>query len=323
MTNLLIAGGTGYLGSLISKAFPANGYVVKTLSRDPKQSSARCIYWDGETSGKWLKWLEWADVLLNLCGRSVDCRYHSANKKAIFNSRVLTTRTLAKAIETSAKPPLIWLQMSTATIYNHTYGPGFGEDSLMTYGHEQSAPSKWQFSVDVAKAWEAEALRLSSNRVRQVLLRTAMVMGPQPGSAYEVLRRLSKWGLGGKTGHGRQYVSWIHQTDFLNAIDYLIKNEKMTGPVNLSAPNPIPNQQFMSTLRDSLAVRIGLPTPKWLLELGCFLLRTESELVLKSRKVLPHKLENAGFHFQFPDWPKAAANLNDASIVKLDGVLAG
>lgn len=295
---IVLAGGSGQIGAILGRAFA--GHEVVVLSR----SGAVC--WDGRTLGPWAKELEGADALINLAGRSVDCRYTAANRREIMVSRLESTRVLREAIVGATDPPRVWLQSSTATIYADNYGAPYAEDGVLG-GNERDLPSTWRFSIDVARAWE-EAARGAP--VRTVLMRSAMVMSPDEGGVFDTLRTLARRGLGGRAGSGRQYVSWIHDEDFANAIKLLIEREDIAGPVNLAAPEPLPYADFMRALRKAAGVPVGLPATRWMLELGALFMRTETELVLKSRRVVPGRLVEAGFTFQQPTWPEAARDLN-------------
>jgi uncharacterized protein (TIGR01777 family) len=253
--------------------------------------------------------IDGADVLINLAGRSVNCRYNPANRRLINESRVKSTRAVGQAIAEAARPPRVWLQASTATIYAHRYDAPNDEATGVLGGSEANAPDTWKFSIDVANAWEQAAKEAKTSQTRQVLLRSAMTMSPDPGGVLDVLLGLVRWGLGGSAGDGRQYVSWIHDRDFIRAIYRLIEHAELEGPVNVSSPNPVPNAEFMRALRAAWGIGFGLPAAKWMLEIGAFFMRTETELVLKSRRVIPGQLLKSGFVFQFPTWPEAAADL--------------
>jgi uncharacterized protein (TIGR01777 family) len=310
---LVIPGGAGHVGQVVARAFARDGHDVVVLSRSPRASrggdaTARVVAWDGSTLGPWVRELEGADALLNLAGYSVDCRYTPANRARILDSRLESTRALGAAIARCAQPPRVWLQASTATIYAHTYGAAHDESGLLG-GGEADAPDTWQFSIDVAKRWEAAFEAAPAPRTRKLALRSAMTMSPTPGSVFAVLSRLARLGLGGAVAGGRQFVSWIHGDDFVSALRFLITRDEIQGPVNLASPNPLPYAEFMRALRRAWGMPIGLPATRWMLEIAAFMLRTESELVLKSRRVVPGRLLNAGFTFAHPDWPRAAADL--------------
>jgi uncharacterized protein (TIGR01777 family) len=257
----------------------------------------------------WVSTLEQVDVLINLAGRSVNCRYTDANRKAIKQSRVQTTRLLGEAIGKVAHPPRLWMNASTATIYRHALDRAMDEDTGELGGEEPDVPSTWRFSIDVAKSWEDAFFSSVTPRTRKVALRSAMVMSPDRGGIFGELLRLVRLGLGGTAGSGKQFVSWIHGEDFLRSVEYLIHHEEMRGPVNLTSPNPLPNRDFMRALRKAWGVPIGLPATEWMLELGVIFLRSETELILKSRRVIPDHLLQSGFRFQFPEWPAAAEDL--------------
>jgi uncharacterized protein (TIGR01777 family) len=209
----------------------------------------------------------------------------------------------------AVRPPRVWLQASTATIYAHRYDAPNDEATGILGGSEANAPGTWRFSYDVAYAWEQAAREAKVPQTRQVLLRSAMTMSPDRGGVFDVLLGLVRWGLGGTNGDGRQYVSWIHDQDFIRAIHWLIDHADLQGPVNLASPNPVPNAEFMRVLRAASGIRFGLPAAKWMLEIGAFFMRTETELVLKSRRVVPGRLFQSGFVFQFPTWTEAAVDL--------------
>jgi uncharacterized protein (TIGR01777 family) len=267
------------------------------------------VRWDGQNDGDWSGEFDGADVVINLAGRSVNCRYSPANRKEIMDSRTLSTRAVGAAIARARRPPALWLQAGTATIYSHRYDSANDEATGIPGGNEPDVPETWRFSTDVARAWEAEALQAQTPRTRKVLLRSAMTMSPDSGGVFDVLMKLVRRGLGGRAGDGKQYVSWIHETDFVGAVRWLIEHREVEGPVNLSAPGALPNEQFMRDLREAAGVKTGLPASKWMLELGAVFMRTETELVLKSRRVWPGKLLSAGFSFAFPDWNAAARDL--------------
>jgi uncharacterized protein (TIGR01777 family) len=306
---IVIPGGSGQVGSILARAFSVAGHEVVVLSRNPSAAPWRVVQWDAESVGDWAGELDGADVVINLAGRSVNCRYGPANRRLILESRVNATRAVGQAVARSTSPPKVWLQASTATIYAHRYDAPNDEATGILGGTEPSVPDTWRFSIDVARSWERAAEEAVVPRTRKVLLRAAMVMSPDPGGVFDVLLGLVRRGLGGAAGDGRQYVSWIHDHDFVRAIYWLIEHTEVEGPINLAAPQPLPNTEFMRTIRAAWGTRFGLPAAKWMLEVGAFCLRTETELVLKSRRVVPGRLLRSGFDFQFPTWPEAAADL--------------
>jgi uncharacterized protein len=266
------------------------------------------VYWDGATIGPWTEHLEGADVCVNLAGYSVNCRYHAANRRAIYDSRIQTTRLLNRVIAKLADPPKVWLNASTATIYRHVLDRAMDEAS----GEMDDAPSssgRWSFSARVARDWEAAFFEPPTPRTRKVALRSAVVLSPMAGNLFVIFSRLVRAGLGGPQGSGRQFVSWVHELDFARAIAFLLQREDLAGPINIASPNPLPNREFMAALRRAWEIPNGLPLPRPALELGALFLRTETELVLKSRRVVPTRLLEAGFCFEFPALDEAAGDL--------------
>jgi len=299
---LVIPGGSGYLGRHVADWFTAAGWNVTILSRHASAGNTgpRVLDWDGATLGPWADAIDGADALLNLAGRTVNCRYNARNKAEIYASRLDSTRVLGRAIAAAKNPPPVWLNASSATIYRHA------EDRPMD---EATGELGADFSVDVCKQWEAALMSADVPHTRRVALRAAMVMGPGAGGVFEAFRGIARKGLGGTLGPGTQYVSWIHLRDFCRAVEFLIDTPTLDGPVNVSSPNPIPNRQFMRELRQAAGARVGLPATRWMLEVGAVLLRTETELLLKSRRVVQARLLAAGFAFDFPDWAAAAADV--------------
>jgi len=306
---IVLAGGTGQVGTLLGRHFHAQRHEVVVLSRSPHSEPWRTVPWDGVALGAWTSELRGADVLINLAGRSVNCRYNEANREAIISSRVDTTRVLGEAIATLDAPPRLWMNSSTATIYRDAYDRPMDEDTGELGGHESCAPDTWRFSIDVATRWEHTFFVAPTPFTRKIALRSAMVMSPDRGGVFDVLLRLVRFGLGGSAGPGSQYVSWIHAVDFIRALEFLIEHEEFDGPVNIASPNPLPNRDFMRALRNAWGIPFGIPAPEFSLELGAIFMRTETELILKSRRVVPTRLLKSGFRFEFPDWPAAANDL--------------
>ncbi len=306
---IVIPGGSGQVGTVLARAFRTEGHQVIILSRTPQPKDENTVSWDAETLGDWTSVFEGADCIINLAGRIVNCRYHAQNRRLIKESRIKSTRAIAEAIQKANQPPRVWLQSSTATIYAHRFDAPNDEDTGILGTTEDPVPDTWRFSHDVARSWEAEAQKIKLPQTRLVLMRSAMIMSPDPGGVFDVLLRLVRFGLGGKNGDGRQFVSWIHDRDFIRGLHWLIEHENIAGPVNLAAPNPLPNAEFMRTLRSAWGTKFGLPATKWMLELGAFFLRTETELILKSRRVVPGRLLEQGFQFDFPTWDQAAKDL--------------
>ena len=311
---IVIPGGTGQVGTILARHFHARGDAVVVLSRDFQAHGAlpwKVAPWDGRTLDTWARELDEADLVINLAGRSVNCRYTPANRGAILDSRVDSVRIIGQALA-KAKPRLrSWLQASTATIYAHRYDAPNDEATGILGGKEVDIPADWVFSVEVARAWESAFNAVVAPKTRKVALRSAMVMSPDRGGIFDTLLGLVRVGLGGTAGDGRQYVSWIHEADFLRAIDWLLAHHQVFGAVNLAAPEPLPNAEFMRTLRQAWGMPVGLPAKRWMLEAGAVFLGTETELVLKSRRVVPGRLLKAGFTFQYPTWKEAAVLLCD------------
>jgi hypothetical protein len=311
---IVIPGGSGQVGGILAHYFQERGHHVTVLTRGPFAASWNTVHWDGEHLGPWTEHLEGADVCINLAGRSVNCRYTAANRDAIYHSRIDTTQLLGDVIAALADPPKVWLNASTATIYRHALDRAMDEFTGELGGHElmtprRRVPETWNFSIRVAKDWEAAFFASITPRTRKVALRSAIIMSPTPGGPFALLLNLVRFSLGGAQGNGRQFVSWIHALDFARAVEFLIANDEFDGPVNLSSPNPLPNREFMATLREAWGMPNGIPAPAPLLELAALFLRTESELVLKSRNVVPARLLRAGFEFDFPTWNEAAEDL--------------
>jgi uncharacterized protein (TIGR01777 family) len=310
---VVIPGGTGQIGALLVASFSDRGHDVVVLSRN-RTSGTRTVPWDGETVGAWAREIDGADVVINLAGRSVNCRYSEANLRAMMDSRVLSTRAVGQAIAQSSRPPRVWLQMSTATIYAHRFDAPNDEASGIIGGDEVGVPQYWRRSIDIARAWEAAQTEASTPRTRQVAMRTAMVMSTGRGGVFDVLRGLTDRGLGGPIGDGRQFVSWIHGRDFARAVDFLIARDELAGPINVASPEPLPQRELMASLRQALGVSVGLPATKWMAEVGAFFVRTDTELVLKSRRVVPKRLLDAGFVFEFPEWGRAVRDLSAPAV---------
>ena len=253
-------------------------------------------------------------MVLNLAGHSVSCRYTEENLAAMMNSRVDSTRVVGEAIARAKSPPKVWLQMSTATIYAHRFDAANDEATGVMGGHEPGVPAYWKRSTDIATAWERALDEAPTPSTRKVALRTAMVMS-EPGALssteniFAVLSRITRAGLGGPIGGGRQYVSWIHGDDFVRACDFLVAHDELSGAVNVAAPEPLPHGEFMRALRAAWGVRVGLPATAWMASIGSWAMGTDPELVMKSRRVVPGRLLEAGFRFEHPTWAETAKSL--------------
>ncbi|MEU2923876.1 TIGR01777 family oxidoreductase [Streptomyces sp. NPDC007251] len=304
---VILPGGTGQVGTLLDRALTAAGHEVTVLTRHPTRE--RQVGWDGATLGRWAEMIDGSDVVVNLAGRSVSCRYTPENLRAMMDSRVDPARVVGEAIAAASRPPRVWLQMSTATIYAHRFDAPNDEATGVIGGSESGVPGYWAYSIDIARNWERAQAEASVPATRKVALRTAMVMSPDRGGVFDVLLGLVRLGLGGPVAGGAQYVSWIHDADFVRAVEFLIDRDDIEGPVNLASPGPLPQREFMRALRAARGVPVGLPATRWMAELGAFALRSDTELLLKSRRVVPGRLSAAGFDFAYPDWPPAAVDL--------------
>lgn len=294
---IIIAAGTGFLGKNLEKYFTEKGNQVYILTRNPKRKNE--IGWDAKTLGEWKNLFEDSDVLINLAGKSVDCRYTEKNKREIYDSRINSTKVLQQAVDNCINKPKIWLNASSATIYVHS------EKHLNT---EENGIIGDDFSINICKSWEEEFFKTKNPDTRKVALRTSIVLGNN-GGAFTKLKMITKLGLGGKQGRGNQNVSWIHIDDFCRAVEWVIENEDISGKINVTAPNPLNNEEFMRKLRKEMKILFGLNAAAWQLEIASVFLKTETELLLKSRNVYPEKLIINGFKFSYPDIETAFKNL--------------
>lgn len=304
---IVLAGGSGQLGRALQRHFEARGDTVCVLTRSPRREGD--VAWDGRRLGDWTALVDGCDVVVNLAGRTVNCRYTAENMRQMMDSRVDSTRVVGEAIAAAGHPPPVWLQMSTATIYAHRFDAANDDETGTLGGDEADVPSYWAYSVEIARRWEATLDAAPAPRTRKVALRASMVMGPAAGGVFDVLARMCRLRIGGPVGGGAQFVSWIHERDFVGAVEFLIEHDELDGPIIVAAPNPLPQRAFMAALREALGVRVGLPATKWMAEVGAWVLRTDTELLLKSRRVVPSRLLAAGYDFELPTWPEAAAAL--------------
>jgi len=306
---IIIPGGTGQVGTVLARAFQKDGHDVTVLSRHAVKLPWRVVEWDGRSPGNWKSEIDDADVVINLAGRSVNCRYNQSNRRQMMDSRLDSTKVVGEAIAVAKDPPKVWLQASTATVYAHRFDAPNDDVTGTIGGHEPDAPDTWNFSIDVATEWERVANEAATPNTRKVLMRSAMIMSPDRGGIFDTMLMLVRLGLGGTAADGRQYISWIHDQDFIRSVYWLIEHEELSGPINLSSPKPLPNKEFMRVVREAWGMPIGLPAAKWMLELGAVLMQSETELILKSRRVVPRLLAESGFEFEFPDWEAAARDL--------------
>ena len=305
MKKAVLAGGSGFLGQALARSLSADGYDVVVLGRSAasRDASGRFVVWDGRKLGDWKSELEGAEALFNLTGRSVDCRYTKENRDLILNSRIDSTRVLGQAVQGCADPPKVWLNSSTATIYKDRRGDLEPHD-------ESSDDFGSGFSVGVAQAWEEAFEDSVVEGVRKVVLRVSIALG-KDGGAFPVMRRFAKLGLGGAQGPGSQWMSWLHIDDWVGVARFLMAREDLSGPVNLAAPNPVTNAEFMKGMRRRFApLGIGLPAPSFAVCLGAVFMRTAPELVLKSRKVVSSVLAESGYRFKYPELAGALESLS-------------
>ncbi|GAL87749.1 hypothetical protein MYP_4980 [Sporocytophaga myxococcoides] len=301
MNRIILAGGSGYLGMVLADFYKnkVKEIIILTRGKNEMKDNIRCVHWDGQQISDWIEWLEGSDLLINLTGKNVNCRYTDKNKNEIISSRVNATKVLGEALMKLENPPKVWIQCVSSTIYR---------DSRDKDMDEFSGEIGEGFSVDVCERWEEAFDKHEMPKVRKVALRISFVLG-RNGGAFPTLLTLTRLGLGGKQGDGLQYVSWIHEKDFARIVEWIYSNEEIMGVYNCTAPNPVTNKVMMSTLRKAAGIPIGLPSPECLLKVGAFLIGTEPELALKSRKVVPAKLINEGFQFEYNHLEYALADL--------------
>ena len=301
---IIIAGGTGFLGQSLAKSFLRDGYEVVILSRRECTSfiHGRIVRWDARSIGEWTDELNEANILVNLTGKSIDCRHTRSNRQEILDSRVNSTKVLGNALHLCKKPPLVWLNASSMSLYGQCFGnePAYDENSPIQASG---------FLEEVTLAWENEFFKFENLGVRQIALRISFVLGHKSG-AFPMLKYLAKLGLGGKQGSGNQWMSWLHEDDWVEIIRFLCQQDSVHGPINLSSPHPVTNFEFMKTLRDFVApLGIGLPAPDFGVKIGCALLGSAPELALQSRRVISETLNKINFKFKYPTLEEALKNL--------------
>ncbi|RAJ74031.1 hypothetical protein CLV59_111150 [Chitinophaga dinghuensis] len=298
---IVLAGGSGFLGRSLTELWGADNQIIIISRTAPAaEVKAKWVPWDGRTTGSWVAELEHADVLVNLSGRSVNCRYTPANQQEIFDSRTFSTKALGAAVQQLQNPPKLWVNAASATIYRHA------EDRPMDEFNGEMADD---FSVRVCKRWEKTFNDITLPHTRKVILRTAVSLGWQPGGVMQPYCNLVKWALGGHQGSGRQRYSWVHVADIAGMIEWLESRPDLDGVFNCTAPHPVTNREFMRTLRQKAGHVVGLPAPAWLLEVGAALIGTETELLLKSRWVLPTRALQLGYQFKYPQLEAAMADI--------------
>ena len=302
---IVIPGGSGQLGRVLERELTRRGHDVVVIGRSVPEPHLR---WDGRTDGEWMKALDGADAVVNLAGRSVNCRYHWANLNEMMQSRVDSTLAVGRAIAAAEDPPPVWLQASTASIYAHTLGEPNDETGELG-GREPDVPDYWAYSVAIGRAWELALASSETPRTRKVAMRTGFTMSPDAGGVFDWLHWMVDVGLGGSFCEGSQFVSWITGRDLARAVEFLIERDDLEGPVNLTTPNPLPNSEFMAVLRDRIDPAFAVAVTPLMARVGAVLLKTDVELMRKSRRVVPRRLLEAGFEFQDAHWRDAVPRL--------------
>jgi uncharacterized protein len=279
---IVIAGGTGFIGSYLYQKLTEEGNEVVLISRKTGH-----IQWNVQKIKTAIKG---SDVLINLSGRSINCRHNTENKKEILSSRISTTRMLSEAVTKCTLPPKVWINSSATAMYEYKVG---------NVSTEKTFVKAISFLSDVVEKWESEFFLRNDKRTRKVALRTAVVLGKNGGALYKLLQ-LTRLGLGGKAGNGHQMFSWIHVDDYFRIIKFIINNDNLSGIINCSSPHAVTNNQLMHELRKNVGVRIGIPSPAFGIKIGAMLLNTEADLILGSSNVYPEVLLNAGYEFEYP-----------------------
>jgi uncharacterized protein len=302
MKKIIIAGGSGFLGESLINFFDESEYEFVILSRNDfstNKKNCRIKIWDGNNIGNWSNELEGAEAIINLSGKSINCRYTDANKIDILASRINTTNVIGNAIMKCKNPPKVWMNASSATMYEYTETENQTEDCTK-FNHD--------FSTHVCTEWEKTMYQFETKNTRKIALRISIVLGKDDG-VFTRLKMLTKYGLGGKQGNGKQYVSWIHITDFCRCLEFIINQHDLNGACNICTPNPISNELLMKTFQQKMNIFFGIPAPNFLIKFGALLIGTEAELVLKSRRVVPKKMLDKGFRFLYPTIDLAIENL--------------
>ena len=304
-SKIVLAGGNGYLGHVLADYYKDKADEIIILSRKPQSQyqNIKTLLWDGRTAGGWVNDLEGTDLLINLCGKNVNCRYTKANREEIIASRVVPTKLLGDVINKMEHPPKLWINLASATIYRHA------EDRPQD---EETGEIGYGFSIDVCKKWEETFFETNTPYTRKIALRMGIVLG-MSDSAFPRLLNLVKFGMGGKQGNGQQYMSWVHEQDAAKCTEFLLEHEELSGVINCTAPGPVKNTEFMAAIRRAWGMPFGLPAPTWLLTIGAAIIGTETELILKSRWVLPKRLTDAGYVFSFGEAAYAIDDLLSTS----------
>ncbi|MBW4890461.1 TIGR01777 family oxidoreductase [Mucilaginibacter sp. HMF5004] len=290
---IILAGGNGYLGGVLADHYKDLADEIIILSRKTKALNGhiKTLIWDGQTEGDWANELEGADLLINLCGKNVNCRYTQVNRDEIVASRVLPTALLNRVVTKLQNPPQLWINLSSATIYRHA------EDRPQD---EETGDIGYGFSIDVCNVWEKTFFEVNIPKTRKVALRMGIVLGLSD-SAFPRLLNLVKCGMGGPQGDGKQYMSWVHEQDAAKCTEWILQHPDLNGVINCTAPVPLKNTEFMACIRKAYGIPFGLPSPPWFLKIGAIIIGTETELILKSRWVIPKRLLDSGYQFKFSE----------------------
>lgn len=307
---IIIPGGTGFLGQSLIASSLSEKYEFVVLSRNGTvpQQHARLVPWDACTLGEWAREIDGAYAVINMTGKNIKCIHTDKNLKVIRDSRVNSAKVIGQAIKQAQNPPSIWIQMSSATIYKHRFDtPNSEKEGLI--GEDPQIPTTWKKIVSLIQDWEDALYESQTNNTRKIAARCGVVMGLNPGGAFDIFIKLCRWGLGGSVAGGKQMVSWLHTSDFIKSIDFLLNNNHIQGPVNLCAPKAIPQSEIMKVLRQVVGAKFGLPAPKWAIKLSSYIIGIDSELILKSHYVKPQVLIDNQFPFEYSDWLTAAKNL--------------
>ena len=307
---IIIPGGTGFLGQSLIASYLSEKYEFVVLSRNGTTSrqQARLVPWDACTLGEWAREIDGAYAVINMTGRNIKCIYTDKNLKTLKDSRVNSTKVIGQAIKQAQNPPPIWIQMSALGVYKHRFdAPNNEKEGII--GEDAQTPITWKKIVNLVQDWEEALYEAQTDNTRKVAARCGVVMGLNPGGVFDIFIKLCRWGLGGPIAGGQQMVSWLHISDFINSIKFLLENNQIQGPVNLCTPKAISQAKLMKTLRQTVGAKFGLPAPKWAIELSAYITGIDSELVLKSRYVKPQVLIDNQFPFQYPNWLETAQDL--------------
>ena len=314
---IVLPGGSGQVGQMLARRFQQRGHLVTILTRGPYSAEWQTVHWDGVNPGPWTETLEGADVCINLTGHTINCWPSFAKRQAIWESRITSTELLHRVISQLDIPPKLWMNASAATLYDRAVDAHDVDLPLDEKAYDPESAvidlTVWRrsrgFLPRLVRDWEASFFAVDTPGTRKIALRSAVTFSPTPGNVFAVLSRLTRLSLGGAAGSGRQFLPWIHEADYASAIEFLIAREDLDGPFNLVAPNPLPNRDFMAALCYAWDVPNAIPAPSLAIRLGALLMNSNPELVLGSCRAVPYRLLEAGFHFQYPNWPQAAEDL--------------